>query len=162
MKNLLVILSFILMTGCSQAQNTGNIQNIPQYSIVTAPDSTVRTPSALKKGKPVMIIYFSPDCSHCQQLMYEMKGEMKKFSQLQIVMVTPVGYKLVKGFYRDFGLSAYPNITVGTEGTSYQVLQYYNIKTTPYIAIYNRQHKLLKAYPKAPKMKELAAVAKKA
>ncbi|WP_345950484.1 thioredoxin domain-containing protein [Mucilaginibacter sp. PAMB04274] len=162
MKKLLFILSLVVMAGCTQAQNKTSIQNLPDYHIVTAPDSATRTPATLKKNKPVMLVYFSPDCGHCQQLMYEMKGQMKSFKDIQIVMVSAVDYKLIKGFYRDFGISTYPNITVGTEGNSYKVLQYYNVKMTPYIAIYNHQHKLLKAYEKAPKLKELAAMVKKA
>ncbi|WP_342646799.1 protein disulfide isomerase family protein [Mucilaginibacter sp. CSA2-8R] len=162
MKRILFFLSLIVITvGCTRAQNSGNIQNIPDYRILDA-DSVYRTPANLKKNQPVMIVYFSPDCSHCQHLMDEIKGQMKNFSKIQIVMVSAVDYRMIKGFYKDFGISAYPNITVGTEGNSYKVLQYYNVKTTPYIAIYNHQHKLLKAYEKAPKIEDLAAIVKKA
>jgi protein-disulfide isomerase len=162
MKNIILLLSFVIVTGCTRAQDVSKIQNIPPYRVLSAPDSAYKTPANLKKNQPVMIVYFSPDCSHCQHLMYEMKGQMKDFSKIQVVMVTPVDYKMVKGFYRDFGISDYPNITVGTEGYTYQVLKYYNVKMTPYIAIYDHKHKLLKAYEKAPKIKELAAMVKKA
>jgi protein-disulfide isomerase len=161
MKNIFILLSLIITAGCTRAQDLSKIKNIPSYRILDA-DSVYRTPANLKKNQPVMIVYFSPDCSHCQQLMYEMKEEMKTFSKIQVVMISMVDYRLIKAFKRDFGISAYPNFTVGTEGGSYQVLQYYNVKSTPYIAIYNHQHKLLKAYPKAPKIKELAAMVKKA
>lgn len=162
MKNILILLSLIIVTGCTRAQDVSKIQNIPPYKVLSAPDSAYKTPANLKKDQPVMVVYFSPDCSHCQHLMYEMKGQMKDFSKIQVVMITPVDYKMVKGFYRDFGISQYPNFTVGTEGYSYQVLKYYNVKMTPYIAIYNHKHKLLKAYDKVPKIKELAGMVKKA
>src|SRR4051812_1420828 len=42
---------------------------IPKYKILTT-DSVWATPASLKPGKPVMIVYFSPDCSHCQKMMY--------------------------------------------------------------------------------------------
>ncbi len=161
MKRILFFLSLVITVGCTRAQNSGNIQNIPDYRILDA-DSVYRTPANLKKSQPVMIVYFSPDCSHCQHLMNEIKGQMKDFSKVQIVMVSAVDYRMIKGFYKDFGIAAYPNITVGTEGNSYKVLQYYNVKTTPYIAIYNHKHKLLKAYEKAPKIEELATMVKKA
>ena len=161
MKKLIFFLSFIIVAGCTQAQNKAKIQNIPSYKILIA-DSTYRTQANLKKNEPVMIIYFSPDCSHCQQLMYDMKGQMKDFSKIQIVMITDAMYKLVKGFYRDFGISQYPNIIVGTEQNSYAIINYYDVKMTPYIAIYNHKGKLVKAYDKVPKLKELAAMVKKA
>jgi len=162
MKNIVLFLGLIITAGCTRAQNNTKIQNIPAYRILCAPDSSYRTLANLKKDQPVMIVYFSPDCGHCQQLMYEMKGRMKDFAKIQVVMVTPVDYKLVKVFYRDFGISAYKNFTVGTEGYSYQVLKYYDVKMTPYIAIYDHKHKLLKAYSSAPKVKELAAMVNKA
>jgi protein-disulfide isomerase len=161
MKKILFFLSLVITVGCTRAQNVASIQNIPDYRILDA-DSVYRTPANLKKNQPVMIVYFSPDCSHCQHLMNEIKGQMKNFSKMQIVMVSAVDYRMIKGFYKDFGIAAYPNITVGTEGNTYKVLQYYNVKTTPYIAIYNHRHKLLKAYEKAPKIEELAAIVKKA
>ena len=112
-----------------------------------------------------MIIYFSPDCSHCQHLVYDMKPKMKQFGDTQIVMVTFIDYsmlKMIKTFSRDFDLAKYPNIIVGTEGRSYVVQRYYQVKTTPYIAIYDRKGKLVTAYDKAPTMSELIATVKKA
>jgi thioredoxin-related protein len=164
MKKLLLLFSLILAAECSQAQNRPNIENIPPFHILKT-DSTYFTPANLKKNQPVMIIYFSPDCSHCQHLMYEMKPKMKQFGNTQIVMVTfmePSMLIALKNFYRDFDLAKYPNVTVGTEGHTYVVQRYYQVKTTPYIAIYNRNGKLVKAFDKVPSMDELIATVKKA
>ena len=97
-------------------------------------------------------------------MMYEMKPKMKQFGDTQIVMVTfiePSMLKAIQNFYRDFNLAKYPNIIVGTEGHSYVVQRYYQVSTTPYIAIYNRKGKLVKAYQKAPSVDELIATIKK-
>jgi thioredoxin-related protein len=164
MKKLLLLFSLIIATRCSQAQNKPNIENIPPFHILKT-DSTYFTPANLKKNQSVMIIYFSPDCSHCQHLMYEMKPKMKQFGNTQIVMVTfmePSMLIAVKNFYRDFDLAKYPNVTVGTEGHTYVVQRYYQVKTTPYIAIYNRNGKLVKAFDKVPSMDQLIATVKKA
>lgn len=165
----LSLLAIVAITGCTWAQNQSTftqtqpqrIQNLPMYHILNT-DSVNVTTTKLKKDKSVMIIYFSPDCSHCQHLMYELKPKLKELSGIQIVMISFVQYKMIKEFYRDFGLSAYPNITVGTEGYTYEMQKYFEIKTTPYIAIYDKHGKLVKAYEKAPDVKELVDVAKKA
>ncbi|QJD96381.1 thioredoxin family protein [Mucilaginibacter robiniae] len=161
MKKLLFILSLVITAGCSRAQNPPNIQKIPAYHILTN-DSVYVTQANLKKNMPVVIIYFSPDCSHCQRMMYEMQPKMKELEKAQIVMITFTPYNMIKGFYRDFGLSRYPNVTVGTEGYTYQVQRYFQVKTTPYIAVYNSKGKLVKAFEKAPKVDELIATIKKA
>jgi thioredoxin-related protein len=157
----LSILAIVAITGCTLAQQNPRIQNLPMYHILNT-DSVNVTTAKLKKDKPVMIIYFSPDCSHCQHMMYELKPKLKELSGVQIVMISFVQYKMIKEFYRNFGLSAYPNITVGTEGYTYEMQKFFEIKTTPYIAIYDKHGKLVKAYEKAPDVNELITVAKKA
>jgi thioredoxin-related protein len=164
MKKLLLFLSLIIVAGCTQAQNKPDISHIPPFKILK-PDSIYFTPANLKKDKPVMIIYFSPDCSHCQHMVYEMEPKMKEFGDTQIIMVTFTDFtmlKMIKNFVRDFDLAKYHNITVGTEGHSYVVQKYYQVRTTPYIAVYDRKGKLVKAFEKAPTMSELIATVKKA
>ncbi|MCJ8208213.1 thioredoxin domain-containing protein [Mucilaginibacter sp. RS28] len=160
MKKLLSLIALVLVAGCIFAQEK-NIENLPTYHILNT-DSVKVTTANLKKNKPVMIIYFSPDCSHCQHLMYEMKPQLNELKDVQIVMITFVQYKMIKDFYNSFGLNAYPNITVGTEGYTYEMQKYFDVKTTPYIAIYNKHGKLVKAYEKAPPVKELIKTAKSA
>ncbi|HEY4198170.1 MAG TPA: thioredoxin fold domain-containing protein [Mucilaginibacter sp.] len=164
MKKLLLFLSVALIVGSTNAQTKQDITHIPPFKILKG-DSTYFTPADLKKDKPVMIIYFSPDCSHCQHLVYDMKPKMKQFGDTQIVMVTFIDYsmlKMIKTFSRDFDLAKYHNIIIGTEGRSYVVQKYYQVRTTPYIAVYDRKGKLVTAYEKAPTMNELIATIKKA
>ncbi len=162
MKGILFFLSLIISAGCTQAQPAAErAQHLPPYRIVNV-DSVLITPARLKKNKPVMLIYFSPDCGHCQRLMYEMKPKMKEFGDAQIVMITFTQYRAIKNFYHDFGLAAYPNITVGTEGYTYFVQRYYEVKTTPFVAVYDRKGKLVKVFDKQPEVKDLIEAAKKA
>ncbi|MEO6851241.1 MAG: hypothetical protein ABI203_08280, partial [Mucilaginibacter sp.] len=106
MKKLFFLFSMVLFAGCTFAQSKPDIDKIPPFRILKT-DSTWFTPADIRKNKPVMIIYFSPDCSHCQHLMYEMKPRMKEFGDTQIVMVTFTStemLKMIQTFYRDFDL----------------------------------------------------------
>ena len=162
MKRIYLLLCLIVVAaGCSQAQTMPPNTKIPPYHILTT-DSVYVTPADLKKNKPVMVIYFSPDCSHCQHLMYDMKPELDKLKGVQIVMITFVNQlKAIQVFKRDFDLAKYHNITIGTEGYTYVVQRYYNVKTTPYIAIYDKTGKLFQAYDKVPKIPVLMETIKK-
>ena len=163
MKKLFSLFSLLLVAGYTFGQPKQDIENIPPFHILTT-DSTWCTPAGLRKHKPVMIIYFSPDCGHCQRLMKEMKPKLGQFGDTQIVMITyiqPTMLKAIKVFYHDFNLVKYPNVTVGTEGYTFIVQQYYQLKKTPYIAIYNRQGKLIKAFENTPPVDELINTAKK-
>ncbi|MDN5285646.1 MAG: hypothetical protein JWR38_1920 [Mucilaginibacter sp.] len=162
MKKIYLLLCLLVAVGCSQAQTLGANTGIPPYHILTT-DSVYVTPANLKKNKPVMVIYFAPDCGHCQHLMHDLKPELKNLKDVQIVLITFVTQlKAIQVFQRDFDLAKYHNITIGTEGYTYLVQKYYQIKNTPYIAIYNRNGKLEKAYDKVPTIPVLMSTVKKA
>ncbi|MDB5123290.1 MAG: thiol-disulfide oxidoreductase [Mucilaginibacter sp.] len=164
MKKLFLFFGLIIAAACSNAQTYAPPPAIPPYRILTT-DSVYVTPANLKKHKPVMIIYFAPDCSHCRHLMEEMKPKMKEFRNIQVVMVTFVNpeaqFRAIKDFYKDFQLKKYPNFTVGTEGYTYLVQRYYMVKTTPYIAIYDKNFKMTQGYEKPPAIEQLIAAVKK-
>lgn len=165
MKKILLLFCLAIAGGCSNAQTKFTPPaTIPPYRILTT-DSIYLTPGNLKNNQPVMVIYFAPDCSHCRHLMAEMKPVMKDFKRIQVVMVTFVDphqqFRAIKDFYKDFELKKYPNFTVGTEGYTYVVQRYYQVSTTPYIAIYGKNHKLSQYYIKPPAIEELVAAVKK-
>jgi len=166
MKKLFFFLCFIAAVGCTNAQTQAPAPftppaYIPPYSILTT-DSVTITPANLKKNKGTMIIYFAPDCSHCQHLMFELKPHMKELKNMQVEMITFVQQiKAIQTFYRDFDLKKWPNWTVGTEGYTYKVQQFYHVATTPYIAIYDKNGKPVKYIAKDPKVEDILAATKK-
>ena len=162
MNRFFLLITLLFAIGCTQAQTTYTPPaTIPPYRILTT-DSVYVTPANLKKNKPVMVIYFSPDCGHCQHLMHEMKPKMKAFQNIQIVMITFVQQiKAIQVFYRDFDLKKYPNITVGTEGYTYLVQKYYKVKTTPYIAFYDKNGKLVQFFDHSPLIDDVVKAAGK-
>ncbi|MES2426364.1 MAG: thioredoxin-like domain-containing protein [Bacteroidota bacterium] len=160
MKKLIVFFSLILSVGCIRAQTP---TTIPPYSIVTS-DSMKATPASLKHRR-TMLIYFSPDCPHCQHLTMDMKPKMKEFGDTQIVMITwsnNYDIRAIKNFVKDYDLKKYPNITVGTEGYSYLVQKYYKIQTTPFVAIFNSNGHLVKSFTKDPEVSDLIKAVKTA
>jgi thioredoxin-related protein len=176
MKKLLLSLSLVIVAAaCSQAQKPANDKTtataqkpadknaIPPFRILTT-DSVFITSANLKKGKPVMVVYFSPDCSHCQRMMYEFKPKMAALKNIQLVMITwspNYDIRAIKVFKRDFDLLKYPNVTIGTEGHSMTVQQFYDVRTTPYVAIYDKQGKLSKKFDKVTPTDTIIAAVKK-
>lgn len=109
-----------------------------------------------------MVMYFSPDCSHCIDFISKLKPRLKELSNVQILMVSWIRLEAIQPFYQQSGLAAYPNIIMGTEGNENLLIQqYFQVKDTPYIALYNRQGKLAWYYEKAPRIDHLLAKAKK-
>lgn len=164
MKVIKSILFFVLFFIALQSKSQNGLP-IPSFRILKG-DSTYTDYTNLNKHRPVMIIYFMPDCSHCQHLMYELKPKLDQLKHVQVVMIsasrTEYPYlKLLKTFSRDYGLNKYNNIIVGTEYPTYKVQQYYRVATTPFIAIYDKNGKAVKFIDKDPKVDDILATVKK-
>ncbi|HEY9533358.1 MAG TPA: thioredoxin-like domain-containing protein [Mucilaginibacter sp.] len=163
MKKLILFFSLIIVAlGCN-AQNEKPGSAIPPYRILKT-DSTWATPANLKHRRTVLI-YFSPDCPHCQHLTMQMREKIKQFGDAQIVMITwsnNYDIRAIKSFVKEFNLTKYRNIIVGTEGYTYVVQKYYKIETTPYIAVFNANGTLSKAFRKAPEQVDTLIKAVKA
>lgn len=158
----LIFLLFAVVAGfaCSQAQTPIIPLTIPPYKITTTKDQ-IRTPADLEKDKAVMIIYFAPDCPHCQKLIKDMKPSMAKFKNIQVVMITFTDIRMVKTFENDYGLKAYPNFILGTEGYTYTVQRFYQLKHTPFVAIYGKNGQLVQSFEKQPEASDLLTAIKK-
>jgi thiol-disulfide isomerase/thioredoxin len=119
------------------------------------------TAADLPRNKPVVIIYFAPDCDHCQVLMNELFKKMAGFKHTQLVMVTYVRLSEVAAFEKQYQTARYPNIKVGTEGNTFLLRQYYHLVNTPYTAVYDRNRKLVCAYATQTPVDALVAQVKK-
>ncbi|TLV03173.1 TlpA family protein disulfide reductase [Dyadobacter luticola] len=95
---------------------------------------------------PVVLIYFSPDCEHCQAFTKDLVKNYSVVANKQVVMVTFQAMDMLKPFVTQYGLNTYSNFKVGTEGTSYVVQKYYQIRSFPYIAIYDKKGNLVKTF----------------
>ncbi|MGI4749461.1 MAG: TlpA family protein disulfide reductase [Janthinobacterium lividum] len=151
----------IALTACSQDAPLN--KDIPPYHILTS-DSVYETPANLKKNIPVMIMYFAPDCPHCQHMTMEITKHIKEFGNTQIVMISFVEptrqFKALTKFVQDYQLKKYPNIKVGTEGYTYVVQKFYQVRNTPYFAVYDKNHKLVETFAKIPEVKDLVKAVK--
>src|ERR1700712_2744442 len=162
MKKALCLILLLLSIAHVNAQRPDVAKGVPHFKLL-GQDSTYFTEAKLKKCKAVMIIYFSPDCPHCQKLTYEMQDEFKKetkahssiLKNVQIVMATFTELKPIQVFYKEFGLIKYPNILLGTEGRTYTLLTYFHVSTTPFIAIYSKSGDLVKTFSKEPSFDDL-------
>src|SRR5919107_760312 len=67
----------------------------------------------------------------------------------------------IPAFKKKYAINRYPNIKVGTEGTSYVLRNYYRLDRTPFTAGYDKRGKLSFSYKNEPPLNELFARLKK-
>lgn len=128
--------------------------SLPPFKMLLSNDK-VFSVTELPKNKPVIVIYFDPDCDHCQKLVKELFKKIRSFKKAQIAMVTfkPLGE--VAAFEKKYKTHTYPNVNVGTEGTSFQLRNYYQLTKMPFTALYDKNRKLNCSYGEEISVDEL-------
>jgi len=110
---------------------------IPAFNIQLT-DSSWFTKEQLPAYDHTIIIYFSPDCGHCQQ---QAKDIVQKMDSLKKVFFVFVAYKPledIKGFASYYGLDRFNNVRIGRD-PKYYIPSFYRVKYSPFLAVYNKK-----------------------
>lgn len=126
---------------------------IPTFSIQTI-DSTWFFNTDIKKKSPVLIVYFSPSCGHCQIETENLIANISKLSKLQIIMITSHAFQDMYDFSVRYKLNKFPSIILGRDPARV-ITRFYNVQFTPFSALYDKKGKLVKAYTSGLNMQEL-------
>jgi protein-disulfide isomerase len=59
-----------------------NSQTIPPFKM-TLSNNKIFNAADLPKSKPLVLIYFDPDCDHCQKLMAELFKKINSFKKVE-------------------------------------------------------------------------------
>ncbi len=154
MKKLLFLSGFLFIacSGFSQANPPADTipayirnGNIPEFLTYKAPDSTVFIKKDLHKDTPVLLMIFSPDCGHCQNVATEILQNISHFKGTQILMTTWLPYSDMMSFYKTYKIADYPEVTM-TWDSKYFFLPYFHVQTFPKLIVYNKKGKYLKEF----------------
>jgi thiol-disulfide isomerase/thioredoxin len=164
MKKIFFLAFFNLLIGTLFAQKqelAPYLKNpvLPDFKILQKDSATWFTKANLKSGKPVMIMLFSPDCEHCQLQTKDILKKIKELGDLQIVMATFQPMEKMRKFHKEYGISAYPNIHMGRD-ESFFFGPYYVGRSIPFLAIYDRNRKLIKVYDGGAPAEKISAAIK--
>ena len=144
---------FLLLAGLHSFAQSGQI---PPFQIIQA-NGKVFTARELPAGKPILIVYFSPECDHCHTFMQELFKKPADIQKASVVLITFLSVEKVRKFVADYKMAQYPNVYTGTEGTSFFVRNHYKIREMPFTALYDKQGKLLCSYEKEIPFNQLMA-----
>lgn len=149
-KIILLLLITGVSTGLFAQKDTSdnyvnNFINIPAIKINTLPDSSLFTNENLKAYSPFVLMFFNPDCEHCQKETKELLAYKEELKGIQILMVSPAPYQEIKDFYQAYKLSSMPNIKLGQD-INYKLGSIYQLKTYPSVFVYDKRGILAKAF----------------
>lgn len=119
--------------------------SLPPIQLLLGDSTTKYTKNDIPKNKPVLLMLFSPDCSHCQQTAEEMVQRKDELKGINIVMATLHSIHEMNAFVEKYRLKELPNVTVGRD--IYFIMPgFYVVRNFPYLAFYNKKGKLIKGF----------------
>lgn len=120
--------------------------HLPRFTILKT-DSTYMNDRSIPEGKPVVIVYFTPTCGHCQITAEAFSKKMKEMRHIYFVWVSYSALPEVKEFAANFSLQQFNNLVIGRD-PNYAIPSFYKVNYTPYMALYNAQHHLVQTWEK--------------
>ncbi|MEZ5017689.1 MAG: hypothetical protein R2800_11595 [Flavipsychrobacter sp.] len=118
---------------------------MPAFEILHMDSSTITNTAYAPKDRPVIFVFFSPDCEHCTITIRELLNNRQELNNAKIYLFTPLTFDKLKPVYDKLRLASYKDVVVGKE-FRYFFYKFYSPVHVPYIAIYNKKKKLVSVY----------------
>jgi peroxiredoxin len=131
---------------------------LPNFTLQLQDSSTLFNSTSIPKDQSTVIFYFSPSCPYCRAQMRDIVNHIKEFENTHIYAVTPNSITETRGFYKQFKLDQYKNITLGHD-YRYFLASYFKLGVVPTTGIYAKNGRLKSVFIgklSARQIKELA------
>lgn len=130
---------------------------LPAFNVLLQDSATIFNTYYIPEGKPTVIIFFSPDCDHCQQTTKAIVEKMDSLNGAHFLFLTPMSLAILRPFSKEMKLNGYKNITVGKD-YEYFFPKFYGANYVPYVAVYDRKKKFVKMWEGRLKIEDLIQV----
>jgi thiol-disulfide isomerase/thioredoxin len=131
------------------------LPDIPSFTIRLM-DSSLFYKYKLPKDKSTVMVWFNPDCEHCIAEAKAITDSMHLFKNTQFVWASYAPFDTLKKFYNEMGLSRFPNFYLGRD-EKYFLARFYQVRYTPFVAVYDRRGQIYKVFEGGSKLKNLVA-----
>ncbi len=136
--------------------------NFPAFNMMLPDSSTIFNTYNIPSGRPAMLVCFSPDCSHCQAFFKKFLPAMDSFKNMDIYLVTPSNqFTAIRKFIEDYHINDYKNIKRVGRDYEFFCFTFYNVRSVPDIAIYDKKKKFVKYLEKEFTNDEIYSVTSK-
>lgn len=150
MKKYVLLIAFLAGAFMVQAQRLDSRDTaymnkpFPPFKILK-PDSTWFTHFDLPKDRPVILMYFSPECGHCQVEAEELVKNADKLKEAFLLLVSYHTPQEVADFAKQYKLKKFPHLAMGRD-TEYNLPAHFQVEQTPFMAVYNRKGVLTRIF----------------
>jgi len=148
MKHFIIYTIFALLIGCYPKPGKDlltNISTLPSFRIISLDSSKCVNTDDIPTGKPILFMYFSPDCDICQQETEDIIQHLDELEHTDIYMIANESAEASRNFCQTFCLDTVKNIFIGTD-YDYSFFKVYSPRGIPFLAIYDSNRNLKKIY----------------
>jgi thioredoxin-related protein len=111
---------------------------IPSFDLLKTDSSTHLTRADINTKHKTIIMFFSPECTHCQHQTEDMIAAIDSLKDIQIVMATYQPFDEMVAFNQKYNIEKYSNIKLGRD-IKYFFPPFYKMKSLPHLALYNNK-----------------------
>ena len=148
MKYISLFLLLSALVGCfaKDPLKTGLEGNpLPSFNLLLADSITHFNTSKIPTGRPIVLFYFGPHCPYSRAQMDNIVKDMAILKDIRFYIFTSYSFGEMKSFYNHYQLKKYLNITTGVDTENF-FGNYFEARGVPYLAIYNKDKRLNKAF----------------
>src|SRR5579864_2134147 len=133
MKQLTLIISIIFLIACRQSRQE---PHLPFFNLLLSDSITRLNTAMIPEGKPTILLYFSPDCEHCQHETESLLHSMDSLKKIHFYFITTDSFDRMRVFYQHYKIHNYPNITIGRDYRFF-FPNHFGSPVPPYLVIYD-------------------------
>lgn len=166
MKHVVLLLSLLVAALASPAQSEQgaatltyrNFNEVPAFPLLDLEGKKFSSGSVRPKGKTLVVVYFSPTCSHCIEFTEQLTSQLKSFRNTQFLYVSAYPLEEIKTFAITRGFHKMSNFRVGQD-PEFNMGRFYELKEIPGVFVYSKEGKLTRSFDSKLKMEDLVAAA---
>lgn len=132
---------------------------LPPVQLLLSDSTTVFIKNDIPKKMPVLVMLFSPDCSHCQHTAEELVKNKEELKDIYVVMSTVHSVSQMNAFVTAYNLKELPNLTVGKD-IYFLLPPFYGIRNFPFMAFYNKKGNFISAFEGSMPVAKMIALLK--
>jgi thioredoxin-related protein len=136
-KYLFIVLLFSI--SCTGIFNRRN--GIPDFNILMLDSVTVLNTNKIPEGEPIAMVFFYPDCDHCQEQIEEIIEHMDSLKNIRFYFISIASINSMRSFRDYYKLSQYSNVILGRDYL-FSFPKYFEANTTPYTVISDKYKKI--------------------
>jgi thioredoxin-related protein len=152
MKQFILLLIVLNLSSCASRNKEEN--RLPSFNLLLIDSTTIFNSSQIPEGRPFVLMYFSPDCEHCQEETASILKNIASFKKTKFFFITNDSFDRLKVYNQYYKIKNYPNVILGRD-FHYDFFRHFKPRATPYILIYDKAKRLRTVFSGKPEIKTL-------